>query len=116
MELLVLCGGELPLVCCFLRIGVRDNLQSEMSRASTNTEWFLQAERACVHAKKKGGISHGGIYTFYGKLWYGGRTGDKVCYFFFQGCPMRCLYCHNPDTWKIGTGTKKDGGKSAGGI
>ena len=19
--------------------------------------------------------------TFYGKLWYGGRTGDKVCYF-----------------------------------
>lgn len=25
---------------------------------------------------------------------------------FMQGCPLRCLYCHNPDTWHLGGGSE----------
>ncbi len=28
------------------------------------------------------------------------------CVVFLQGCPLRCAYCHNPDTWAFSCGTQ----------
>lgn len=29
---------------------------------------------------------------------------------FFQGCPLRCLYCHNPESWDFGAGRQTTAG------
>lgn len=49
----------------------------------------LGAQRGMLHSVETGAAADG--------------PGVRFVYF-FAGCPLRCAYCHNPDTWRFASG------------
>ena len=58
----------------------------------------LTNDKAIMYDGNKTGMLH--------SIYHGGMVdGPGIrSVFFFAGCPLRCQYCHNPDTWDIKAG------------
>jgi pyruvate formate lyase activating enzyme len=73
--------------------GKRHDLRHNLSPDAPETEDYRDGEGSFgyVHSYETGSRLDG--------------PGVRVT-LFVSGCPLRCLYCHNPDTWRLKDGTK----------
>ncbi len=76
-----------------LRAGNRHDLRHDLSPDAPETDSYAEGEGAFgyVHSYETGSRLDG--------------PGIRVT-LFVSGCPLRCLYCHNPDTWHLKHGTR----------
>ena len=74
-----------------LHAGNRHELRHDLSPAAPETDSLGEATCGYVHSYETGSRLDG--------------PGVRVT-LFVSGCPLRCQYCHNPDTWHLKHGTK----------
>lgn len=73
--------------------GNRHDLRHNLSPGAPDTEGYAESEGAFgyVHSYETGSRLDG--------------PGVRIT-LFVSGCPLRCQYCHNPDTWHLKDGTR----------
>jgi pyruvate formate lyase activating enzyme len=76
-----------------LPAGGRHDLRHDLSPDAPETEDYSEGEGAFgyAHSYETGSRLDG--------------PGIRIT-LFVSGCPLRCLYCHNPDTWHLKHGTR----------
>jgi pyruvate formate lyase activating enzyme len=74
-----------------LPVGGRHDLRHDLSPDAPETDSYGEGTFGYVHSYETGSRLDG--------------PGIRVT-LFVSGCPLRCLYCHNPDTWHLKHGTK----------
>ena len=73
--------------------GSRHDLRHDLSPGAPDTESYADSEGAFgyVHSYETGSRLDG--------------PGVRIT-LFVSGCPLRCQYCHNPDTWHLKDGVR----------